>query len=133
MAKNHVLDNALKQITNAAKAGERQVCLHPAPKVLVRFVELMQKNGYIRGFEEVENTQGGELVVQLNGRLDKCSVDKPVINVRLAELEEVADKLVARLPTHRVVRVVLTTSAGIITEVDAHEKHVSGKIIGYFY
>ncbi|KAM7223357.1 hypothetical protein V8F06_001234 [Rhypophila decipiens] len=105
MAKNHVLDKALKQITNAAEALERQVRLRPAPKVLVRFVELMQKNGHIGGFEEIENTQGGELVVQLNGRLNKYSIVKPVINVRLAELDEVADQLVDRLPTYRVVQV----------------------------
>ncbi|RBR26440.1 uncharacterized protein FIESC28_00734 [Fusarium coffeatum] len=46
-------------INNAEKAGKRQVLLRPSSKVIVKFLELMQQNGYISEFEEVDDNRGG--------------------------------------------------------------------------
>lgn len=66
-----VLNDALKNIHNAEKRGKRQVLIRPASKVVVKFLDCMQKNGYIGEFEIVDDHRAGKIVVNLNGRLNK--------------------------------------------------------------
>src|ERR1700761_5380249 len=45
MVKTSVLNDALKSINNAEKAGQRQVMIRPSSKVIVKFLSVMQKHG----------------------------------------------------------------------------------------
>merc|ERR1740139_501657 len=58
MVKMSVLNDALKNIANAEKAGKRQVLLRPISKVLVKFLRCMQKHGYINEFEIIDDNRG---------------------------------------------------------------------------
>ena len=49
MVKTSVLNDALKSINNAEKAGKRQVLVRPSSKVIVKFLQTMQKHGTLRG------------------------------------------------------------------------------------
>ncbi|KAM0297160.1 hypothetical protein HYE67_011299 [Fusarium culmorum] len=73
-------------INNAEKAGKRQVLIRPSSKAVVKFLELMQAQGYIGEFEELSDNRSGKIVVQLNGRLNKRGVISPRFNIRLGEL-----------------------------------------------
>ncbi|KIW05065.1 40S ribosomal protein S22 [Verruconis gallopava] len=130
MTRTSVLNDALKSINNAEKAGKRQVLIRPSSKVIVKFLQVMQKHGYIGEFEEVDDHRNGKIVIQLNGRLNKCGVISPRYNVQLKDLEKWVTNL---LPSRQFGHVVLTTSAGIMDHEEARRKHVSGKILGFFY
>ena len=45
MVKTSVLNDALKNINNAEKAGKRQVLVRPSSKVIIKFLSVMQKHG----------------------------------------------------------------------------------------
>ena len=45
MVKTSVLNDALKSINNAEKAGKRQVLIRPSSKVIIKFLAVMQKHG----------------------------------------------------------------------------------------
>ncbi|KAI1331085.1 40S ribosomal protein S22 [Xylariaceae sp. FL0255] len=130
MVKTSVLNDALNAINNAEKTGKRQVLIRPSSKVIVKFLTVMQKKGYIGEFEEVDDHRSGKIVVQLNGRINKTGVISPRYNVHLSQLEKWVVKL---LPARQFGYIILTTSAGILDHEEARRKHVSGKILGFFY
>ncbi|KAI0166542.1 40S ribosomal protein S22 [Xylariaceae sp. FL1272] len=130
MVKTSVLNDALNAINNAEKTGKRQVLIRPSSKVIVKFLTVMQKKGYIGEFEEVDDHRSGKIVVQLNGRINKTGVINPRFNVHLSQLEKWVVKL---LPARQFGYIILTTSAGIMDHEEARRKHVSGKILGFFY
>ncbi|MCJ1308546.1 40S ribosomal protein S22 [Agyrium rufum] len=130
MVRTSVLNDALKSINNAEKAGKRQVMIRPSSKVIIKFLQVMQKHGYIGEFEEVDDHRSGKIVIQLNGRLNKTGVISPRYNVRITDFEKWVVKL---LPSRQFGYIVLTTSSGIMDHEEARRKHVAGKIIGFFY
>ena len=85
--------------------------------------------GYIGEFEEIDDPRSGKIVVQLNGRINKCGVISPRFNVPLGQIENWINQL---LPARSFGFMVLTTSAGIMDHEEARRKHAGGKIIGYF-
>lgn len=114
------------------------VSSHESPRLRLRYIFFfytLKKNadfcaGYIGEFEEIDDHRSGKIVVQLNGRLNKCGVISPRFNIRLPDLEKWVNQL---LPARSIGYVVLTTSAGIMDHEEARRKHVAGKILGFFY
>ncbi|KAI0469606.1 40S ribosomal protein S22-like protein [Xylaria cf. heliscus] len=132
MVRTSILADAMNSINNADSMGKRQVMIRPASKVTVEFLNIMQKNGYVGEFEIVDDHRSGKIVVQLTGRqvLNKCGVISPRYNVKISQLEKWVTKL---LPSRQFGHIVLTTSAGVMDHNTARRKHVSGKILGFFY
>ncbi|KAK0528507.1 40S ribosomal protein S22 [Tilletia horrida] len=130
MVRISVLADALNSIVNAERRGKRQVLIRPSSKVVIKFLRVMQSHGYIGEFEEIDDHRSGKIVVQLNGRLNKCGVISPRFNVPLGKIENWINQL---LPARSFGFIVLTTSAGIMDHEEARRKHVAGKILGFFY
>eukprot|EP01064_Diplonema_japonicum_P011457 TRINITY_DN1883_c0_g1_i1.p1 TRINITY_DN1883_c0_g1~~TRINITY_DN1883_c0_g1_i1.p1 ORF type:complete len:131 (+),score=41.84 TRINITY_DN1883_c0_g1_i1:66-458(+) len=130
MTRMSTLADALKTIANASRKGKRQVLLKPASKVLVKFLTVMQKHGYINEFELVDDHRGNKIVVELNGRLNKCGVVSPRYNIALPDVDEFTTYL---LPSRQFGFVVMTTSLGIMDHEEARRKHTGGKVLGFFY
>merc|ERR1711992_461804 len=124
------LADALHNICNAEKRGKRQVLLRPCSKVIVRFLTVMQKHGYINEFEIIDDHRAGKIVVNLTGRLNKCGVISPRFDVGITDVERWTNNL---LPSRQFGYLVLTTSGGIMDHEEARRKHLGGKILGFFY
>merc|ERR1712191_32865 len=77
MVRMNVLADALNSINNAEKRGKRQVLIRPCSKVIIKFLTVMMKHGYIGEFEIVDDHRAGKIVVNLTGRLNKCGVISP--------------------------------------------------------
>jgi small subunit ribosomal protein S15Ae len=130
MVRMSVLADCLKSIANAEKRGKRQVLIRPASKVVIKFLQVMQKHGYIGEFEFVDDHRSGKIVVQLTGRINKCGVISPRFDVTVGEVEKWVANL---LPSRQFGHIVLTTSAGIMDHEEARRKHIGGKILGFFF
>ncbi|KAI5007242.1 hypothetical protein ZWY2020_047190 [Hordeum vulgare] len=116
MVRVSVLNDALKSMYNAEKRGKRQVMIRPSSKVIIKFLIVMQKHGYIGEFEYVDDHRSGKIVVELNGRLNKCGVISPRFDVGVKEIEGWTARL---LPSRQFGYIVLTTSAGIMDHEEA--------------
>ena len=84
MTKMNVLADCLKTISNAEKRGKRQVLIKPSSKVVIKFLQVMQKNGYIGEFEVVDDHRSGKIIIELTGRINKCGVLSPRFDVAVA-------------------------------------------------
>mmetsp|Transcript_1958 Transcript_1958/g.2238 ORF Transcript_1958/g.2238 Transcript_1958/m.2238 type:complete len:131 (-) Transcript_1958:215-607(-) len=130
MVRMSVLADALKTMSNAEKRGKRQVLLRPSSKVIVKFLQVMQKHGYIGEFEIVDDHRSGKIVVELNGRINKCGVVSPRFDVQVKDMEKWVANL---LPSRQFGHIVLTTAYGIMDHEEARRKHTGGKVLGFFY
>lgn len=128
--KANILANALKTIMNAERKGKRQVMLRPSSKVLIKFLKLMQKKGYIGEFEIIDDHRSGKIVVELLGRINKCGVISPRFDVKIQDVENWVNNI---LPARQFGYLVLTTTYGIMDHHQAVHKHTGGKIVGFFY
>ena len=126
----NVLADCLKSIINAEKRGKRQVLIRPSSKVVLRFLRLMQKHGYIGEFEVIDDHRSNKIVVELNGRLNKCGVISPRFDISLVDLDKLTTNL---LPSRQFGYVVLTTTYGILDHEEARKRHTGGKLLGFFY
>ncbi|GFG31582.1 hypothetical protein Cfor_10414 [Coptotermes formosanus] len=93
MVRMNVLSDALKSINNAEKRGKRQVLLRPSSKVIIKFLTVMMKHGYIGEFEIVDDHRSGKIVVNLTGRLNKCGVISPRFDVPINDIEKWTNNL----------------------------------------
>ncbi|XP_071948696.1 small ribosomal subunit protein uS8 [Antedon mediterranea] len=130
MVRMNVLADALRSICNAEKRGKRQVMIRPSSKVIVKFLTVMMKHGYIGEFEIIDDHRSGKIVVNLNGRINKCGVISPRFDVSIKSVEQWTNNL---LPSRQFGFLVLTTSCGIMDHEEARRKHVGGKILGFFF
>ena len=65
----------LSRVTTLKKRGKRQVLIRPCSKVIVWFLTVMMKHGYIGEFEIIDDHRAGKIVVNLTGRLNKVRID----------------------------------------------------------
>ncbi|KAJ1461106.1 ribosomal protein S8 [Pelagophyceae sp. CCMP2097] len=130
MVRMSVLADCLKSITNAEKRGKRQVMIRPCSKVIVKFLQCMQKHGYISEFEIVDDHRAGKIVIELTGRINKCGVISPRFDVEVKDIESWINNL---LPSRQFGHIVLSTTFGIMDHEEARRKRTGGKILGFFY
>eukprot|EP00028_Trichosphaerium_sp_Am-I-7-wt_P006503 CAMPEP_0168526906 /NCGR_PEP_ID=MMETSP0405-20121227/12267_1 /TAXON_ID=498012 /ORGANISM="Trichosphaerium sp, Strain Am-I-7 wt" /LENGTH=130 /DNA_ID=CAMNT_0008549879 /DNA_START=78 /DNA_END=470 /DNA_ORIENTATION=- len=130
MVRTSVVGDALKAITTAERLGRRQVLVRPVSKVLIKFLQIMQRHGYIGDFEVIDDHRSGKAVINLTGRINKAAVISPRFDVKYSDLEKWEANV---LPSRLYGSLVLTTSSGILDNVQCREKRIGGKIIGFFF
>jgi small subunit ribosomal protein S15Ae len=130
MVRVSVLRDCLNAIVNAEKRGKRQVLIRPSSKVIIKFLQCMQKQGYIGEFEIVDDHRAGKIVVNLVGRINKCGVISPRFDVTLDKIEQLASDI---LPSRQFGHLVMTTTYGMLVHEEARRKHTGGKIVGFFF
>lgn len=130
MVKVNILSDALNTIVNAERRGKKQVLIRPVSDLVIKFLRIMQKHGYIGEFEIVDDHRSRKIVVELIGRINKCAVISPRFDVKITDFEKWTTNI---LPSRQFGYLVLSTSQGIFTHDEARERHIGGKIIGFFY
>ncbi len=91
---------------------------------------LLQKNGYIGSFELIDDGKGGKFEIQLIGKVNACGSVRPRFAVKKENLEKWERRF---LPAAGVGLVILSTSKGIMTHIEARQQNIGGKLLAYVY
>ena len=125
-----LLNDALVALRHADLQGKQVVTLAPASKLVGEVLRILQSTQYIDGFTFVQNGRGGSYEVKLARRINSCGVIKPRLAVRLRDLEKFESRY---LPAQDFGRLVLSTSHGVITQVEARQQKVGGRLLAYVF
>jgi small subunit ribosomal protein S8 len=127
MVMNDPLGDLLTRIRNAQRRGKSTVS-SPASKLRVHVLEVLQREGYIRGFTEVEKEGRKELDIEL-----KYYDGAPVISEirRISKPGRRVYSPVRELPLVRngLGISVLSTPKGVMSDNEARTQNVGGEIL----
>lgn len=130
MTSMNPLSNALSTIYNHEERRKRECIIWPASKLIGLVLRVMQKNGYIGEFEFIDDGRAGKFRVQLLGRINKCGAVRPHYPVKVEDLEEWEKRY---LPSRDIGILVLTTPKGILSNREAKDLRVGGRLLAYVY
>jgi len=127
MQLNDSLGDLLTRIRNAQRRGKTSVS-SPASKLRLHVLEVLQREGYIRGFTEVEKEGRRELDIEL-----KYYDGSPVISEirRVSKPGRRVYSAVRDLPSVRsgLGISILSTPKGVMSDNDARTQNVGGEIL----
>jgi small subunit ribosomal protein S8 len=124
------LNDAMAVIKNAERVGKGECTVRPSSKLVGRVLKVMQESGYIRQFELVEDGRSRMFKVALSGQINDCGVIRPRYSVKVADLEKYEARY---LPAQDFGVLILTTTKGVVTHMEAKKGGVGGKLLAFVY
>ncbi len=130
MALNDTLSNTLSKIDAYENLGRGDCIIPISSKIIKKVLEIMNKYNYV-GAYEITNTSRGEILkINLIGSINKCGVVKPRFSVKKNDFEKYEKRY---LPAQNFGILIVSTSQGIMTNYEAKEKNLGGKLLAYVY
>ncbi len=130
MSLNDPIANTFSKIMNSEKLGKGECLIKPVSNIIKTLLTLMNDRNYIGKFKEVVYSQGNYITVNLLGRINKCGVIKPRYAIKKDDFEKFEKRY---LPARGFGILIVSTSKGIMTNEDAKEKGIGGRLIAYCY
>ncbi|MGB7993498.1 30S ribosomal protein S8 [Methanoregula sp.] len=130
MTRLNTIADGMSALKNAGDTGKSECIIEPASKLLGAMLRIMQDAGYIAGFEFIEDGRGGQLKVHLTGKINKCGAISPRFSVQLDEMEYWEKQY---LPGKNFGLMILSTSHGVMSHVQARNEGIGGELLGYVY
>jgi small subunit ribosomal protein S8 len=127
---NDPVSNALSHINTAEIIGKSDCTIRPVSKVIRKILDILNQNMYIGSFEELPDSKGNSIKVNLLKRINKCGSIKPRYSIKINNIEQWEKRY---LPSKDFGIIILSTSKGIMTHYDAKKKRLGGKLICYCY
>jgi len=124
------ISDALVNIKNQERTAKKECILRPASKLLHAILEVMQKQGYISGFEKINDGREGMFKVQLAGKVNECKSIKPRYAVKKDGFEKFEKRY---LPARDVGILIVTTPNGVMTHTEAKKQNTGGRLLAFVY
>ncbi|MCX8174217.1 MAG: 30S ribosomal protein S8 [Thermoplasmata archaeon] len=124
-----LLNDMLVKIKNAERSGKKE-CIVRGSKLIGNVLKVMMDYNYVKQFEFMDDGKSGFFKVVLTGSINSCGVIKPRFSVKAMEIEKYESRF---LPGQDFGILILTTTAGVISNVKAKELGIGGKLLAYVY
>jgi len=124
------LNDAMAMLKNAELAGKGECRIRPASKLIGRVLNVLQQTQYIEQFEVVDEHGIATFAVRLKGAINECGVVKPRFAIKRRDLERWEARY---LPAQDFGVLILSTTAGVVSNAEAKNLGVGGKVLAYVY
>ncbi|MFH1589771.1 MAG: 30S ribosomal protein S8 [archaeon] len=130
MSLNNPIANVLSFIQNNERLGKNEVITLNNSKMIKGILEIMQREGYLGSFEEIKDSKGNFLKINLIGKVNKVNVIRPQFQIKINQYEKFEKRF---LPAKNFGIIIISTNQGLLTHTEAKEKKLGGKLIAYCY
>jgi small subunit ribosomal protein S8 len=126
----NVLSNLLTTLYNNEARRKKGCIAIPSSRFTSDILRVLQKQGYIGEFEQVDDGRSGKFRIQLLARINKCGVITPRFSVKK---DGYLDWERQYLPAYSMGMIIVSTSSGVMSHHDAQSKGLGGVLIGFVY
>ena len=130
MTLNDPLANALSTVMLSEKAGKTVCVVKPVSQLIRKVLTVLNEQTYMGTYTEVKDRKGNILKLNLLGSINACGVVKPRFSVKHDGYEKYERRY---LPARDMGVLIVSTTKGIMTNTDAKEKKLGGRVIAYCY
>jgi small subunit ribosomal protein S8 len=116
-------------LNNAENIGKRS-CIVPASKIVKNILIAIQKAGYIGNFEFIDDGKSGKFEIELVGKINKSRSIRPRFAVRKDEYKKWSGRY---LPAKDFGLLIVSTSKGIMSQKEAEQAGLGGRLVGFVY
>ncbi|MDE1856001.1 MAG: 30S ribosomal protein S8 [Candidatus Micrarchaeota archaeon] len=124
-----LLANTINTIKVNENAGLSS-CVISDTKLIKSVVEVMKRSGYITGFDEVKEGRFKKLRIMLARKINDIGIIKPRFAVSLSDYQKYEARFI---PSKDFGVLILSTSKGIMTNREAKEHKIGGRLLAYVY
>lgn len=125
----NVFDNAINSINVSEMVGKDE-CIIPSTKLIKAVLNVLKENKYIVDYEEFKDNKIPKIKVRLAKAINKIGVIKPRFPVRLDEYNKYETRYI---PSKDFGILIVSTPKGVMTNREAKEKHLGGRLLAYVY
>ena len=130
LMKSDPLNDVINTIKMASRIGENEITISPASRIIGRVLKVMQDYNYIKSFEVIEEERGGKFSVVLSDTINNCGVIKPRLSVTRSSIGRYESSY---LPAQDFGIIILTTTKGVMSHLEARKFGIGGKLLAYVY
>ena len=130
MSLNDPLANTMSKIHCHETLGRKECELKPISKLIKEILKILNKEGYVGEYKEIDDRKGGFAILNLIGKINKCGAIKPRHAVSVDSFEKFEKRY---LPAKNFGILLVSTPNGIMTHTGAKEKKIGGRLLVYCY
>jgi small subunit ribosomal protein S8 len=105
-------------------------CDVPSTKLIRSVLETMKAHEYVSNYEEVKEGRFKKLRITLSKKINDVGVIKPRYPVTLGTFQKFEERYI---PSVHFGILIVSTSSGIMTNREAKEKRLGGRLLAYVY
>ncbi len=124
-----ILAESLNKIKNYENLG-RGECIVDSTRLVRNVLQTLKKNGYIVEMAEEQEGKFKKIKITLSNKINNIGVIRPRYAVQVSDFQKYENRFI---PSRDFGLLIISTPEGVMTNRDAKEKKVGGRLIAYVY
>ncbi len=128
-----IMPDRVADAINTIKTHERigrGECTLASTKFIRAILDVMKKESYIGSYEEFVEGRIKKVKVTLNNRINNIGVIKPRYSVTSKQMQNYETRFI---PSRDFGILIVSTPQGLMTNREAKEKNIGGRLVAYVY